>query len=153
MIKNVILCMFLVAISTSVQAQDAYVGVSVDYGSPLDGDTSIASGLLGGVRFGEGAVTYGAEVDLDLTNDTPYDASRLRGTVYNDMGKVGLFAALGATYYDLDAGGAENGFNIGLGADYELQDNIVLRAEAIRDHMPDYSNDVTTFRVGVAFGF
>ncbi len=153
MIKRIVLGAIFALGTTAVVAQDAYVGVSLDYGRPHAGDTYAATGLLGGLRFGDSDLSYGAEVDVDLASGGPYDASRLRGTIYNDMGKLGLFAAVGATYYDLDAGGSETGINYGLGADFELYGNMTLRAEAIRDHMPDYTTDVTTLRIGVTFGF
>ena len=152
MVKRFILGAALALMSSVAVAQDAYVGVTLDYGDPAGGPGEIATGILGGLRFGDGGLSYGAEFDMDLIGSSDFDASRLRGVVYNDMGKFGLFATMGATRFDLDAGGSETGLNAGLGADYELRGNMSLRAEAIRDYMPD-APDVTTLRLGVTFGF
>jgi hypothetical protein len=138
--------------ASSVQSQDFYLGLGYDMAKPHSGAESSGVALLAGAQFGQGALTYGPELDLSMLNGD-FDATRLRGVVHNDLGRFGLFGSLGLTQYSLDAGGSTNGFNYGLGADYAITDSLDLRIEAVRDFMPDYTTNVTTIRAGVTFGF
>lgn len=152
--KNTILAvaMGLCAAATGASAQQAYGGVVYDLAYPHQGDNGDATGIVGGLRFGDGATTFGGEMDLGVAGSVDYHALRLRGIVRNDMGQFAMFGGLGLSRYDLDTGGSNEGYNFGLGVDYEVTSGIDLRGEFIRDIMWGYT-DSTNLRMGVMFGF
>lgn len=152
LLRPLTLALAMTVTAGAVSAQEFYLGLGYDVAKPHSGAESDGIALLGGVQFGQGALTYGAELDYSMSGGD-YDAARIKGVVHNDLGRFGLFGSLGLTQYSLDAGGSTSGFNYGLGADYAITDSLDLRLEAIRDFMPDYSTNVTSIRAGVTFGF
>ncbi|OUD09089.1 hypothetical protein BVC71_10285 [Marivivens niveibacter] len=143
----------IAAVSGAASAQEFYIGAGVDLQTPHSGDQSVASTIMGGAQFGNGPVTFGPELEMNLTNGGDYNALRLRGIARHDTGAVALMASVGYTNYDVDGSGAVDGLNYGLGIDYELSQSVDLRAELIRDHAPDDDMLVTNVRFGAVYGF
>ena len=82
-----------------------------------------------------------------------YEATRLRGLVGSSLGEVNLFGSFGWTRLDLGSSSVADGINLGFGADYGLTDAASLRFEMVFDDVPDFGPDLTSLRMGVAFGF
>ncbi len=141
----------LAAIPAQGQAQNFYGGISYDYSVFGEGQSGLAA--YAGVRFGEGALSFGAELTRGFGDGDPFGATRLRGMVRQELGSFGFFGSLGLSQFDLFEGGFVDGINLGIGADYGLSDATSLRFEMIVDRVPDYGPDVTSLRMGVAFGF
>lgn len=141
----------LAGIPAAGQAQDFYGGLAYDYSVLGNGQGGISA--YAGVRFGEGALSFGAELGRGLGTGDPYEATRLRGMVRQDIGGFGLFGSFGWSQFDGLEGGSAEGINLGFGADYGLSDAALLRFEMIVDHVPDYGADVASLRLGIAFGF
>lgn len=141
----------LVAVPALGQAQDFYGGIAYDYA--LDGEGQGGLAAYAGVRFGEGALSFGAELTHGFGDGDPFEATRVRGLVRQALGGFGLFGSLGLSQFDLFGGGVVDGINLGVGADYGLTDATSLRFEMIVDRVPDYGPDVTSLRMSVAFGF
>ena len=141
----------LAASPTLGDAQDFYGGLAYGYALSSEGQSGLAG--FAGIRFGEGALGFGAELGRGFGDGDPYDATRLRGMLWGDLGNLGFFGSFGLTQFGLSGGGFVDGINLGLGADYGLTDTTSLRFEMIYDHVPDYGSDVTSLQMGVAFGF
>ena len=151
--KTLLLSAALCCAGAFASAQDIYAGGAFDYANPHSGDASLGITVLGGMRFGAGAVTFGPEVDYSLTNDGDYGALRLRAMARHDTGVIALMGGLGYTNYDLDSGGSADGLNFGLGLDYEIGAKTDLRVEVIRDMMDSGQSDVTNIRIGTTYAF
>lgn len=141
----------LAAFPALSEAQNFYGGIAFDYSVLGDGQGGLAA--YAGVRFGEGALSFGAELGRGLGDGDPYEATRLSGVVRQDIGGFGLFGSFGWSQFDILQGGSAEGINLGFGADYGLSDAASLRFEMIVDHVPDYGADVASLRMGIAFGF
>ena len=133
------------------QAQDFYGGLAYDYSIGGLGQSGLEA--FAGVRFGEGALSFGAELARGLGDGDPFEATRLRGLVGSSLGVVNLFGSFGWTRLDLGSSSVADGINLGFGADYGLTDAASLRFEMVFDHVPDFGPDLTSLRMGVAFGF
>lgn len=151
--KTFVFAAAVALVGTVAQAQEFYAGAVYDLVLPHSGEDASSVDLLGGVRFGDGQVSYGAEADLGLSGDADYSSMRLRGIVRNDMGRYALLGSIGYTSYDLDAGGTTDGYNFSLGGDIEITPMIDLRLEVMRDMMSDYSTNVTNVRIGSVYNF
>ena len=142
-------------ISTAVAAQDLYVGGSVDYMRPHEGDTQIVTSAIAGMGFDAGLVGVGAEAEYGLRvgGDNDYDTARVRGWVSYDWGHYTLRAGGGITEYyfgDTNYGG----YHAMLGAERALTENLSVRGEFIRDFVDDaFVAGITATRVGVVFNF
>lgn len=146
----------LTVAAAPVAAQDFYVGGGFDYAKPHSGDDRTAATGFAGVAFGNGAIGYGAEIEFGKTIDdnTDYNTARARLIGSYDFGGFAALASVGATQYDLGAGGKFDGYNFGLGALVPMSDSVAIRGEVIRDMMDDdYPTDVTTTRISVIYNF
>ena len=151
--KTIIAAAVFAAISGAAAAQDFYIGGGIDLQTPHDGEQTVASTILGGAQFGAGPVTFGPELEMNLTNGGDYNALRVRGIARHDTGTIALMASIGYSNYDIEGGSAIDGVNYGLGMDYGLTDRIDLRAEIIRDYARNDDMLVTNVRFGAIYGF
>ena len=141
--------------STAVAAQDLYVGGSVDYMRPHEGDTQVVTSAIAGMGFDAGLVDVGAEAEYGLHagGDNDYDAARVRAWVSYDWGHYTIRAGGGITEYYFDDTNY-GGYHAMLGAERALTDNISVRGEFIRDFVDDaFEAGITATRIGVVFNF
>ena len=142
-------------LGTAAAAQDLYVGGSVDYMRPHEGDTQIVTSAIAGMGFDAGLVGVGAEAEYGLRvgGDNDYDTARVRGWVSYDWGHYTLRAGGGITEYyfgDTNYGG----YHAMLGAERALTENLSVRGEFIRDFVDDaFVAGITATRIGVVFNF
>lgn len=138
----------------AAQAQDAYVGVALDYGTPHAGEDQALATLLGGVTFDLGTMSLGAEVEYGaaaaLAGD--YDTARVRFVGGYDFGDVTALATFGATRYDAGAV-TTSGYNYGIGAQFGMTDALDLRGEIMRDMMGTRDTNTTTTRIAAIYSF
>ena len=142
-------------ISGAATAQDFYGGVALDYHKPHAGEEHSAAALIAGIQLGRGTISYGLEADASTPVDgtDTYDALRVRGLAFYDLGGVEALAGIGATQYTLN-GDSFTGYNFGLGAQIPWNDSWSVRVEFIRDMMDqDYTTNVTTTRLGMIYRF
>ncbi|WP_333712438.1 outer membrane protein [Yoonia sp.] len=155
MLKRLILATALTLTGHAASAQDVYVGGSVDYMLPHDGDTQVVISGIAGMGFDAGPVGVGAEAEYGLRagGDADYDTARVRGWVSYDWGHYTLRAGGGITEYYFDDTNY-GGYHALLGAERDLTDRLSLRGEFIRDFVDDaFAAGITTTRVGVVFNF
>ncbi len=154
--KKAILALGFGLAATGASAQDLYVGGMADYQRPHSGDAQTSATVLAGAGFSyNGTIGYGieAEYGMAVTSGDSYDAARVRGRATYDFGSVVGFATLGVTGYFED-GADYSGYNFGLGGEVPVGAGGALRLEIIRDMMDQsYVTNVTTTRIGYAFGF
>ncbi|WP_162617600.1 hypothetical protein [Yoonia maritima] len=153
--KTIILGAAFAALAGAASAQNFYAGAALDYAYPHSGDTQTLGSLIGGIGFGQGLYSYGAEVEVGghAGGDADYGTQRLRAWGSYDLGTVSARVAGGITEYDLQSGSAD-GYNLGVGVETGFTDRVTLRAEFIRDFMDDNSTAaVTTTRIGAFYNF
>jgi len=154
--KQAIFAMGLVCAAGTVQAQDIYLGGTLDYLKPHSGSEHTAVGLMGGATvWDDGQLSFAAqgEYNSPMAASSKPDAARLRALASYDFGAFSGVGGLGVTRYS-DAGDTYSGINVSLGADFQLQSGpTTLRVELIRDWMDGYGADVTTTRVGYYYNF
>lgn len=139
----------------AAQAQDAFVGVSVDYGVGQDDNSQTVASLLAGGSYDLGLFTLGAEVEYGAaaTLGGDYDTARLRLMGGYDLGPVTALASIGGTYFD--AGEQDfSGYNFGLGLQAPITDSLEVRGEIMRDIMSDDGGtNATTSRLAAIYAF
>ncbi|SFR34071.1 hypothetical protein SAMN04488005_0595 [Yoonia tamlensis] len=153
--KTIILGAAFAACAGMASAQGFYAGGTLDYAYPHTGETQTAASIIAGVAMGQGALGYGAEVELGahVAGDADYNTRRLRALGTYDLGAVAALAAAGVTSYESDGANA-SGFNLGVGVQTDFSNTISLRAEFIRDFMDDHTTAaVTTTRIGAFYNF
>jgi opacity protein-like surface antigen len=153
--KTIILGAALAACAGMASAQDFYAGGALDYAYPHSGDTQTAGSLIAGVAMSQGALGYGAELEVGahIAGDAEYSTRRLRALGTYDLGAVAGLVSGGVTSYEGDGGNA-SGYNLGVGVQTNFTNTISLRAEFIRDFMDDHTTAaVTTTRVGAFYHF
>lgn len=151
----------------------AYVGAQLGYGdigtdaAGLDGNGAIG-GVHAGYRFDFGQFVAGAElsydaadIDLNAGGDTLDSVTRLKLTAGYDLGSTLIYASGGAARAKVSVGGADlsdNGYFLGIGADYALTDNWTLGAEVMEHRFDNFDGtgidvDATTIQAKVGFRF
>lgn len=138
----------------SLQAQEAYVGVALDYATPHAGDDQGLASLLAGGTYDLGQMSIGAEVEygasVALAGD--YDTLRYRLMGGYDFDGFTALASFGGTRYN--AGDASiTGFNFGLGGQFAVSDALDMRVEMVRDIMDVVENHTTTTRFSAIYSF
>lgn len=153
--KPLIPTVLAATLGTAVQAQDVYVGGSLDYHFPHSGDAQTVGSLIAGLGIDAGpfAMIGEAEYGAQIAGDNDYDTARVRILGSYDWGDFTLRAGGGITeyYFDDDTAG---GFNFGFGAERAVTDTLTVRGELIRDFMDNtFTDAVTTTRVAVLYNF
>lgn len=144
-----------VLFGSGVAAQDLYVGGSVDYMLPHEGDTQIVTSGIAGMGFAAGPVDVGGEAEYGLHagGDADYDTARVRVWLRYPFGDYGVLAGGGITEYYFDDQ-SFGGYHAMVGAERALTDSLSLRGAFIRDFVEDaFDAGITTTRVGVVFNF
>lgn len=173
-------------VATGAQAQDAdwtglYGGLQLDFttvdlttpgGAATNDGNGLMYGLNGGYRHDLGQVVLGAAATLSLGNfDTPpsgggSDAASFGSLatvgveVGYDLGDVLVYGELGHTWATrTDAGDTrrfEGGLQYGIGADFMLNDQIMIGGGVSRFQLDDFGGDdatVTSFGARAAVRF
>jgi len=141
-------------LGTAVQAQDVYLGVTVDYGMPKSGDSQAAASLLAGGSYDLGLAAIGAEAEYGAAAifGGDYSTARLRAIGSFDLGEFTGLASIGGTRFGADSQ-SYMGYNLGIGAQFPISNALEVRGELIRDFMDDFGSDVITTRVGAVYSF
>ncbi|MBI1211224.1 MAG: outer membrane beta-barrel protein [Alphaproteobacteria bacterium] len=151
----------LAAATPAHAQQNFYLGLGVEHGwtemddavgGKYDGDLT-ALDVLGGARFWQDNYFFGAEVETTLATDYNTDSftgddldhvTRLRGLFGYDFGDITGFVAAGGTWVNGPLAGpglddSADGWNLGIGGEYDINDMFSVRLEAIHDHT-DFEN-------------
>lgn len=152
-----------------------YVGGQVGYGdldsngAGLDGNGAIG-GVHAGYRWDLGRTVLGVEADwdkadLDLgaagSGDSLDSIARLKLQAGYDAGPALVYATAGAARANATIGGADlsdNGWTLGVGATYALNDQWTLGGEVLTNRFDDFDGsgvdlDATTATLRVGFRF
>jgi opacity protein-like surface antigen len=130
-------------------AQNFYLGLGVERGDtsidPVDVDGEMTNvAVFGGVRLSAGNFFFGGEGETSLSTEVEFDgggsgdidrASRLRALAGYDFGQISIFGAAGGTWIsDDDAIGDDvDGWNYGVGGEFDFNDRFSARLEYIHD--------------------
>lgn len=169
----------LVAATPAHAAQNFYLGLGIEHGwtemddaisDEFDGNLTTLSAFAG-ARVWLDRFILGAEVETTLgtsysthgfTGDDIDRLTRLRGMAGYDFGDITGFVAAGGTWIEgpISGPGLDNsadGWNIGVGGEYEINDMFSVRLEAIHDHTEfengTYEWQNTSLRAGAIIRF
>ncbi len=153
--KTLIPVIVAATLANVAQAQDVYVGGSLDYHFPHSGDAQTVGSLIAGLEIDAGSFSIigEAEYGVQVAGDNDYDTARVRVLGSYDWGDYALRAGGGITeyYFGEDSAG---GYNFGFGAERTVSANMSVRGELIRDFMNNtFTSAVTTTRVAVVYNF
>ncbi|MCB2135186.1 MAG: porin family protein [Rhodobacteraceae bacterium] len=140
-----------------------YVGAQIGYGDAsagaADGDGAVY-GLRGGYDWDLGNWVVGAAVDWDQTDidlgaggDNLDNIARLKLRAGYDLGRTLVYGSAGIARADATIGGTEfsdNGWVIGLGADYALNDRWTIGGEIQHQRFDDFAGSATDIRATTA---
>lgn len=151
-----------------------YAGAQVGYGdvdsngAGIDGNGGYG-GVHAGYRWDLGKAVLGLEADWDKTDidlgaagtDSLDSIARLKVQAGYDLGPTLVYATAGAARADATIGGAdlsENGWVLGAGATYALNDQWTLGGEVMTNRFDDFGGtgidlDATTATLRVGFQF
>lgn len=153
-----------------------YGGLSLGYGNfsstggVADGSGAIG-GLLAGYRWDFGNFIAGVEGDYDWSNTDLgpsaklNDIYRLKLQAGTDLGQTFLYGTAGLAWADASGRGEfrnlsadSQGWVAGVGADYNLGNNVLVGAELLYNSFDDYNDsnidvDGTTLKARVAYQF
>lgn len=131
----------------------AYIGAQIGYGdigsggAGLDGDGALG-GVHAGYRHDFGQFVTGVELDYDTSNidlgvggDTLDSVARLKFIAGADMGNTLFYATAGGARAKATLGGvgtSDNGYFLGLGAAYAMNDNWTVGAEVLGHRFDDF---------------
>ncbi len=153
--KRLIPAALVAILGSAASAQDAYVGVGVEYLYPHSGDGQSVTSGIAGLGFDTGLFGIGAEAEYGfrVMGDNDFDTARVRGWLSYDWADYSFRFAGGVTeyYFDDDTAG---GFNFGLGVERDVSANLSLRGELIRDFMDNtFTDAITTTRIAMLYRF
>lgn len=133
----------------------AYVGAQLGYGdigsggAALDGNGAIG-GVHAGYRFDFGQFVAGVELDYDKTNidlgaggDKLDDVARLKLMAGADLGSTLVYATGGAARASATLAGvnrSDNGYFLGAGAAYALNDSWTLGGELLTHRFDNFAS-------------
>jgi outer membrane immunogenic protein len=122
-----------------------------------------------GYRFDYGKFVAGVELDYDVANidlGTPTageldSVARLKLMAGADLGRTLVYGTAGAAYAEATVGGvslSDNGYFVGLGADYALSDQWSVGGEYLVHKFDDFDStgidlDAQTLKAKVSFSF
>ena len=137
-------------------------------GAGLDGNGA-TGGVHAGYRWDMGKTVLGVEADWDKTNvdlgaagtDSLDSIARLKVQAGYDAGPTLIYATAGAARAKATIGGAdlsENGWSLGAGATYAINDQWTLGGEVMTNRFDDFDGsgvdlDATTATLRVGFKF
>lgn len=132
-----------------------------------EADPSAALGIFGGYTVQNNDFVFGGEFAFLITPDVglevdgeelsfDFDAVDLKGRAGYAVNNILLYGVAGVSRV-YAAGAQASGFNIGVGADYDLGNNIVIGAEYLArratDEESDFDAALDTLALRAAFGF
>jgi outer membrane immunogenic protein len=139
-----------------------YVGAQIGYGdiksggAGLDGNGTIG-GVFAGYRADFGKFVAGAELNYDVSNidlgasvGTLDNVTRLKLIGGADLGSALLYGTVGAAYAEASVGAAtlkDNGYFVGVGVDYMLNDNWSVGGEYLAHRFNDFDNSGVDLKV------
>ncbi|WP_322893868.1 MULTISPECIES: outer membrane beta-barrel protein [unclassified Yoonia] len=153
--KVVFAALAALTIASPSHALEAYGAIGGDYALPHAGDADLLVTVLGGVVTTGFPAAFGAEAEfgLALGSGGDFDTRRLRGVARYNFGTLTAFGAVGYdqfVYEDV----TDSGLSLGLGGEFDLQENTAFRAEMIRSFIRDgETENTTTTRVGLVYRF
>jgi opacity protein-like surface antigen len=150
-----------------------YAGVQLGYGDVnSDGAGLDGNGAIGGVHAGYlvdfGQFVTGAELSYDAANidlgagtDSLDSVARLKLIGGYDLGRTLIYASAGVARASATVGGAglsDNGYFVGLGADYALTDQWAFGGEVLAHRFNDFAGtgvrlEATTIQAKMAYRF
>lgn len=161
------------AVVPSADWTGGYVGAQIGYGdidsngAGLDGNGAIG-GIHAGYRLDYGQFVAGAELQYDTTNielgtggDTLDNVARLKLIGGADLGKTFLYGTAGVARASATIGGSgvsDNGYFLGVGADYALGNQWTVGAEVLTHRFDDFGGtgtdlDATTVQAKLGYRF
>lgn len=139
-----------------------YVGAQLGYGdiksggAGLDGNGAIG-GVFAGYRADFGKFVAGAELNYDASNidlgngtGTLDNVTRLKLIGGADLGSALLYGTVGAAYAEASVGAAtlkDNGYFVGAGVDYKLNDSWSVGGEYLAHRFNDFDNSGVDLKV------
>ena len=130
----------------------AYAGASLGYGdltadTPTAGDVDADGtvyGLQAGYDYDFGTFVLGGELDYSATdldfNGTDLDSiTRLKVRAGYDAGQTLVYGVAGAAHAESDLGD-DNGWILGVGADYKLTDDVTVGGEYLYHQFDDFDD-------------
>lgn len=143
----------VVSYAGSAQAQDAYVGVALEYGKLSEDNSQTAASVLAGAEFDVGIATVAIEAEYGAasTFGGDYDTTRLRLIGGYDLGGATALASIGGASY---SGGdiKVDGISYGLGVQMPVTNSLDLRGEVLYDDISELDG-VTTGRIAAIYSF
>lgn len=150
-----------------------YAGVQLGYGDVNSNGAGLdGNGAIGGVHAGYlvdfGQFVTGAELSYDAANidlgagtDSLDNVARLKLIGGYDLGRTLIYASTGVARASATVGGtdlSDNGYFVGLGADYALTDQWTLGGEVMAHRFNDFGGtgvrlEASTIQAKVAFRF
>lgn len=150
-----------------------YVGAQVGFGDVNSNGAGLdGNGAIGGVHAGYlmdfGQFVTGAELSYDSSNidlggagDTLDSVARLKLIGGYDLGRTLVYGSAGVARASATVGGADlsdNGYFVGLGADYALTDQWTLGGEVMAHRFNDFAGtgvklEATTVQAKIAYRF
>lgn len=153
--KTLVAVITALALSTPVQALEAYGAISGDYALPHEGDSDRLITVLGGVVTSGQLLAVGVEGEFGfaLGSGSDFDTRRLRGVARYRLGTLTAFGAAGFDQFVYE-NTTDSGLNLGLGGEFDLQGNLAFRGELIRSFITDGDTEnTTTTRLGLVYRF
>ncbi len=148
--------------STDGDWAGGYVGAQLGYGdiksggAGLDGNGTIG-GVFAGYRADFGKFVAGAELNYDASNiklgngaGTLDNVTRLKLIGGADLGSALLYGTVGAAYAEASVGAAtlkDNGYFVGVGVDYMLNDSWSVGGEYLAHRFNDFDNSGVDLKV------
>jgi hypothetical protein len=142
-------------LATPSQALEAYGAVFGDYSLPHAGDASLLGTVLLGVVQPGFQLSFGAEAEYGLAigSSSDYDTRRLRAVARYNLGTLTAFGAAGLDQF-VYSGTTDNAVSVGLGGEFDMQNNMAFRGELIRSFVSSgETENTTTTRLGLVYRF
>lgn len=160
-------------VAPSADWAGGYVGAQIGYGDVNSGGAGLdGNGAIGGVHAGYlmdfGQFVTGAELSYDASNidlgvggDSLDSVARLKLIAGADLGRTMVYGSAGVARASATVAGAglsDNGYFVGVGADYALTDQWTVGGEVLAHQFNDFAGTgvkikATTVQAKVAYRF
>lgn len=153
--KTLVAVITALTLSTPLHALEAYGAIGGDYALPHAGDSDRLVTVLGGIVTSGQLLSVGVEAEfgLALGSGSDFDTRRLRGVARYRLGTLTAFGAAGVDQF-VYGDTTDNGLNLGLGGEFDLQGNLAFRGELIRSFITEGDTEnTTTTRLGLVYRF